>query len=87
MTCYLCGGHFEKVVTSPPFQVGTDSIVILKNTPVLQCHNCSEYLIEDAVWGSTLNGLFAGRAVRVWTGPPVIEYSKAGIPLPQGDKL
>jgi hypothetical protein len=23
--------------------------VIIKNLPVLQCRNCSEYLIEDAV--------------------------------------
>jgi YgiT-type zinc finger domain-containing protein len=49
MTCHICGGRFEKVVTSLPFKVGTDSIVILKNLPVMQCRNCPECLIEDAV--------------------------------------
>ncbi len=49
MTCHICGGRFENLVTSLPFKVGLDSIVILKGLPVLQCRNCPEYLIEDAV--------------------------------------
>lgn len=32
-----------------PFKVRINSIVIIKNLPVLQCRNCNEYLIEDPV--------------------------------------
>ena len=32
-----------------PFKTGPQSIVILKEMPVLQCGNCREFLIEDAV--------------------------------------
>ena len=49
MMCHICGGRFEKVVTNLPFKVGDQCTVILKNLPVLQCRNCPEYLIEDAV--------------------------------------
>jgi len=35
--------------TTLPFKVGDDRIVIIKGLPVLQCGNCSEYVIEDAV--------------------------------------
>jgi YgiT-type zinc finger domain-containing protein len=49
MTCPICGSQFERLLTSLPFEIGVDSIVILENLPVLQCRNCSEYLIEDAV--------------------------------------
>jgi len=49
MVCHNCGGKLEKVITDLPFKVRTDSIVIIRNLPVLQCHNCNEYLIEDPV--------------------------------------
>ena len=49
MLCHNCGGELEKIITDLPFKVRTDSIVILRNLPVLQCQNCNEYLIEDAV--------------------------------------
>jgi len=49
MTCHICGGQFENVLTNVPFKVADDSIVIFKSLPVLQCRNCGEYLIEDAV--------------------------------------
>jgi YgiT-type zinc finger domain-containing protein len=49
MTCEVCGGQFEELFTNVPFKVGDKSIVILKNLPVLQCRNCSAYVIEDAV--------------------------------------
>ena len=39
----------KKLTTNLPFKVNQDSIVIIKELPVLQCANCSEYLIEDAV--------------------------------------
>ncbi len=49
MTCHVCGGRLEKLTTNLPFKVDDSSIVIIKSLPVLQCRNCSEYLIEDAV--------------------------------------
>lgn len=49
MICRICGGKLEKLVTNLPFKISYDSIVIIKGLPVLQCQNCSEYLIEDAV--------------------------------------
>ncbi len=49
MICHICGGKLESLTTSLPFKVDDSSIVIVKDLPVLQCRNCSEYLIEDAV--------------------------------------
>jgi YgiT-type zinc finger domain-containing protein len=49
MTCHICGGKLEEIVTDLPFKVDDNRIVIIKNVPVLQCRNCSEYVIEDAV--------------------------------------
>ncbi|MBN1509514.1 MAG: YgiT-type zinc finger protein [Sedimentisphaerales bacterium] len=49
MICRNCGGELEKLVTNLPFKVDEDSIVIIKGLPVLQCKNCGEYLLEDAV--------------------------------------
>ena len=36
--------------TNLPFKVSEKTIVILKELPVVQCGNCAEYLIEDAVF-------------------------------------
>ena len=47
MKCTVCGGTLEAVRTDLPFKVSTVTIVIIKNVPVLQCRNCTEYLIED----------------------------------------
>ena len=49
MTCHNCGGELENLITNLPFKTDDDSIVIIKGLPVLQCKNCGEYLIEDAV--------------------------------------
>ena len=49
MICHNCGGKLEKLVTNLPFKVSYDCIVIIKGLPVLQCHNCNEYVIEDTV--------------------------------------
>jgi YgiT-type zinc finger domain-containing protein len=49
MICHNCGGKLEKVITDLPFKVRINSIVIIKNLPVLQCPNCNQYLIEDEV--------------------------------------
>lgn len=49
MNCQVCGGKLENVLTDMPFKIGNNSIVIIKKLPVLQCNNCTEYLIEDSV--------------------------------------
>ncbi len=48
-TCHICGGTLEERCTTLRFKVGDDRVVIIKSFPVLQCANCSEYVIEDAV--------------------------------------
>ena len=49
MKCYVCGSKLRPLITDLPFKVSDTAIVILKGLPVLQCDNCIEYLIEDAV--------------------------------------
>lgn len=49
MKCHVCGGKMCALVTDLPFKVSETSIVIVKSLPVIQCDNCSEYLIEDPV--------------------------------------
>lgn len=49
MNCSNCGNSLEKVITDLPFKLRQNSIIILKKLPVLQCRNCSEYLLEDSV--------------------------------------
>jgi len=39
----------NSVISDLPFKTTESSIVILKSLPVLQCENCPEYLIENAV--------------------------------------
>jgi len=41
----------SRVLSDLPFKTTDHTIVILKSLPVLQCGNCSEYLIEDGVLG------------------------------------
>jgi len=49
MMCHNCGDKLEKLITSLPFKIYCNRIVIIKKLPILQCRNCSEYLIEDEV--------------------------------------
>ena len=49
MKCTTCGARMTRVVSDLPFKTADHAIVILKNLPVLQCDNCTEYLIEDEV--------------------------------------
>ena len=49
MKCNVCGAELVAVRTDLPFKVRETSIVIFKGLPVLQCANCPEYLIEDAI--------------------------------------
>ena len=50
MKCTTCAGVLHSLNTILPFKVGDSTIVILKNLPVLQCNNCSEYVLEDSVF-------------------------------------
>ncbi len=49
MKCHRCGAEMEHINTDLPFKVRENSIVIIKNLPVWQCGNCSEYLLEDNI--------------------------------------
>ena len=49
MKCHLCGSKLKPLITNLPFKIGDVTIVILKGLPVLQCDNCSEFLIDDPV--------------------------------------
>lgn len=49
MKCTVCGADLQATRTDLPFKIREKGIVILKSLPVLQCGNCSEYLLEDAV--------------------------------------
>jgi YgiT-type zinc finger domain-containing protein len=39
----------EPLITDLPFKVSETTIVILKDLPLLQCNNCTEYFLDDAV--------------------------------------
>jgi YgiT-type zinc finger domain-containing protein len=58
MKCRVCGGSQQRVRTDLPFKLSEATIVILKDTPALQCSNCSEYSIEDGVM-ERVDGLLA----------------------------
>jgi YgiT-type zinc finger domain-containing protein len=45
----MCGGEIKAATSDMPFKLEANRIVIFKNLPVLQCGQCGEYLIEDAV--------------------------------------
>ncbi|MBM3219942.1 MAG: YgiT-type zinc finger protein [Candidatus Rokubacteria bacterium] len=49
MKCDVCGAQMTAVKTDLPFKVREGGIVIVKGLPVLQCGNCPQYLLEDAV--------------------------------------
>ena len=51
MRCTVCGAELKATRTHLPFKVREAGIVILKNVPVVQCANCPQYLLEDAVLG------------------------------------
>ncbi len=59
MKCTVCGAMMNSIVSDLPFKTTDNSIVILKSLPVLQCGNCTEYLIEDAVL-SRVDEILAG---------------------------
>ena len=49
MKCRVCGGALVQRVTDLPFKIGDSSIVILKDLPVLQCRQCGDIELENAV--------------------------------------
>ena len=49
MKCHVCGSKLRPLITDLPFKISETTIVILKGLPVLQCENCSEYVLEDTV--------------------------------------
>lgn len=49
MKCRVCGSEMRSMITNLPFKVSEGSIVILKELPVEQCSNCSEYSLDDSV--------------------------------------
>ncbi len=49
MKCHLCGSELKSLATDLPFKISHTTIVILKGMPILQCENCGDYLIPDAV--------------------------------------
>ena len=49
MKCQICGAKMKPIVTDLPFKKSETTIVILKELPVAQCENCSEYLLDDSV--------------------------------------
>ncbi len=49
MRCPHCGSNMVAGVTNLPFKVRENTIIIVKELPVLQCENCSVYLLEDSV--------------------------------------
>ena len=51
MKCTVCGAEMKATTSDLPFKTNEQTIVILKGLPVLQCNNCSQYLMEDAVLG------------------------------------
>ena len=51
MKCTVCGAKMRLTASDLPFKVTDQRIVILKSLPVLQCENCAQYVIEDAVLG------------------------------------
>ena len=49
MKCNVCGSNVSSLNTDLPFKISEMTIVIVKNIPVLQCDNCSQFLLGDSV--------------------------------------
>ena len=49
MKCHVCGSEMRQMVTDLLFKVSEATIAILKEIPVFQCENCSEYLLDNSV--------------------------------------
>ena len=49
MKCNVCGSNVSSLNTDLPFKISETTIVIVKNIPVLQCDNCSQFILGDSV--------------------------------------
>lgn len=49
MKCHNCGSGLDRVLTDLPFKLNQHTIVVVRDLPVLQCQNCTVYLLEDEV--------------------------------------
>ena len=49
MKCSVCGAEMRSGQSDLPFKLNEQTSVILKDLPVLQCENCTQYLLEDRV--------------------------------------
>jgi hypothetical protein len=49
MKCTVCGARIRSTRSDLPFKTSDRTIAILKDLAILQCDNCAEYPIEDAV--------------------------------------
>lgn len=49
MKCHICGSKLKQRITDLPFKMTDESIIIIKQLPVLQCNNCSQYSLQDTV--------------------------------------
>jgi YgiT-type zinc finger domain-containing protein len=49
MKCTDCGSEMRQLRSDLPFKTADHSIIVVKDLPVLQCVNCPQYLLEDAV--------------------------------------
>ena len=48
MKCTSCGATMVAGRTDLPFKVGRHAIVVVRDTPVLECPACPEFLIDDS---------------------------------------
>jgi YgiT-type zinc finger domain-containing protein len=49
MRCTVCNSELRETNTSLPFKLSEMTIVIFKDLPVLECVNCTQYLMENSV--------------------------------------
>jgi YgiT-type zinc finger domain-containing protein len=52
MKCHVCGSVLNPILTDLPFKLSPRTIVVVRDLPVLQCGNCTDYLLEDEVMAS-----------------------------------
>ena len=50
MKCHVCGERLEPTISDLPFRLGPTSIVVIKKLPVLECTNCTEFLLRVRSW-------------------------------------
>jgi YgiT-type zinc finger domain-containing protein len=46
MKCPLCKAGMTKSKTSLPYEIGEDSLIVIKDVPAIVCGQCGEFFIE-----------------------------------------